>query len=283
MLRFPALVSTALIVLGCASSSDGAGKGGMPTPPDTSVYDNCVDFATRLCDDAQTCCRQAYGDFSAEGCLATFKRDVCRPGADAVAAGHANFDAQAVDACLAAHAKAHAVCVPTWPQTLELRKAIYQACRVIDGTTEPGGGCGIAATCKHPAGMATSDCIKNVCRAIEILPEGAECPFPSGTVSVCDDGLTCDAPGLETTGHCVKVIPLGGACDGGMLERTECGLGNYCDLETARCQATTNLGGSGCSQSTECVSFECNRIQGECAPAPAVVSRDTCLGAAPQP
>jgi hypothetical protein len=274
---------SALVTVACSSSAVDKNGAPTPSPPDTSVYDNCVDFATKLCADAKDCCNQAYGDFSPEGCLAVFKRDVCRPGADAVEAGRAVFDESAVEDCLAAHAQAHAVCVPSWQQTLELRKAIYQACRVIDGTTQAGGGCAIAATCKHPEGLATTDCVKNVCRTIEILPEGAACPFPSGAVSVCDDGLTCDAPGLETTGHCVKAIALGETCDGGMLEGIECGLGNYCDPETSQCMPTENRGGSGCAQSTECVSFSCNRTAKECAAAPAVVSRETCLGPPEQP
>ena len=145
------------------------------------------------------------------------------------------------------------------------------------------GFCGTSITCQSPGGAATSVCVKSVCTVIEILAEGAECPFPAGDVAVCDDGLTCDAPGRDSSGHCVPVIPTGETCDGGMLEGTECGLGSYCDEGSSQCQVTENLGGGGCSQSTECVSFDCNRIAGECAPAPAVVSRNFCLGAAQQP
>ena len=282
MRSLTSLFVAALGVAACSSSATDDGNKAEATP-DTSVFDSCVDFATRLCADAEGCCQQAYGGFDAAGCLATFKREVCRPGADAVTAGKATFNADSVEDCLAAHAAAHAVCIPTWPQTLELRKKIYAACRVIDGTAEPGRGCAIAATCKHPEGVATSECVKNVCQVVEILPEGAECPFPSGSVSVCDNGLACDAPGLEASGHCVKAIATGETCDGGVLEGTECGLGNYCDPATATCQVTQNLGGSGCAQSNECVSFDCNRIANECAPAPAVVSRDTCLGMPQQP
>lgn len=275
---------SAFVMGGCSSGTDeGTNSEPPPTTPEVDVYEHCVDFATKLCADAKDCCTQAYGDFNPDGCLAVFKRDVCRPGADAVEAGRATFDESAVDDCLAAHAQQHAICIPSWQQTLELRKAIYQACRVINGTTEAGGGCAIAATCKNPAGVATSACVKNVCRTIEILPEGAACPFPAGSVSVCDDGLTCDAPGLETMGHCVKVIPLGETCNGGMLEGIECGLGNYCDAATSQCMPTENRGGTGCSQSTECVSFNCDRGAKECAPAPAVVSRETCLGPPEQP
>jgi hypothetical protein len=276
-------VAVALWIAACSSSPVDDDKGHQPTPPDTTVFDGCVDFAIRLCADAESCCRQAYGDFDPDGCLATFKRDVCRPAADAVTAGKATFNEGAVEACLAAHAQAHAVCTPTWQQTLDLRKEIYSACRVIDGTTEPGRGCAISTTCKHPDGVATADCVKNVCRVIEILPEGAECPFPSGSVSVCDEGLACDALGLGDTGHCVKAIATGETCDGSRLEGTECGLGSFCDPETSRCQVAQNVGGKGCSQSNECVSFDCNRLADECAPAPAVVSRDTCLGAPQQP
>jgi hypothetical protein len=271
-----------LVVTACSGADEGTGKP-PTTPPDTSVFDNCVAFATRLCADAEGCCHDAYGDFSAEGCLDTFKRTVCHPGADAVTAGKATFNEAAVEGCLQAHADAHAICTPTWSQTLELRKKIYGACRVLQGTTEPGRGCAIAATCKAPEGPATSDCVKNVCQVIEILPEGAECPFPSGSVSVCDDGLACDAPGLGATGHCLPAVAAGAACDASVLEGTDCGLGSFCDPETAVCALTTNMGGKGCSQSNECVSFDCNRLADECAPAPAVLSRDACLGMATSP
>jgi hypothetical protein len=275
-----------LLALGaaaCSSASVDDGEPPAPSSPDTSVFDACVEFATQLCADAEGCCQQAYGDFSQEGCVATFKREVCRPGADAVAADKATFDEGAITGCLAAHADAHAVCIPTWKQALELRKRIYAECRVIDGSTEPGRGCAIDATCKRPEGIATAECVKNVCKVIEILPLGAVCPFPSGAVSVCDEGLACDAPGLDTEGRCVAAIESGGACDNTTLEGTDCGLGNYCDPEQGVCKTTENFGGSGCSQGNECVSFSCNRLANECAPAPAVVSRDTCLGQQPSP
>jgi hypothetical protein len=278
-MRSPALILLALGVAACSSAPTSEGTGKTPTLADTTVFDNCVDFATRLCADAEGCCLTAYGDFSADGCLASFKRDVCHPGADAVMAGKATFNETAVDDCLAAHAAAHAICTPTWQQTLELNKKIYSACRVLDGTAQPGQSCAVAAHCKHPAGTATVQCVKNVCQVIEILPEGAECPFPSGFVSVCDDGLACDAQGLGASGHCVKAVASGAACDASVLEGTDCGLGSFCDPQTALCQAASNVGGAGCSQSNECVSFDCDRLANECAPAPAVLSRDTCLGA----
>jgi hypothetical protein len=277
-----AAAAVALCIAACSSSpSDGAAK--TPTMPDTSVFDRCVDFASRLCADAAGCCMQAYGGFDADGCLNTFKHDVCRPGADTVTAGKATYNEDAVEACLAAHAQAHTICVPTWQQTLELRKEIYAACRVIDGASKPGLGCSTSASCKHPDGVATVECVKNVCQVIEILPEGAECPFPSGSVSVCDDGLACDAPGLGTSGHCIKAVATGASCDASVLEGTDCGLGSFCDPETSKCLVAENLGGTGCSQSNECVSFDCNRLENSCAAAAAVVSRDTCLGAAQAP
>jgi hypothetical protein len=267
-----------LLLSACSAEASNDDAPSEPSAPDTTVYDSCVDFASRLCADAQSCCEQQYGGFDPDGCLTTFKRDVCRPGADAVTAKRALFNQGAIEACLAAQAAAHAVCVPTWAQTLELRKEIYVACRVIDGLTEPGRGCSVSATCKRPDGLATAECIKNVCQVSEILAEGAPCPFPSGSVPVCDAGLSCDAPGLGTEGVCVKAVASGASCDASALEGTECGLGSYCDPDTAQCAVATNKGGDGCSQSTECVSFECDRIKDQCAPAPAVLSRDTCLG-----
>src|SRR6187549_981793 len=90
----------ALSITACSGTDEGTDKT-PPTTPDTSVFDNCVDFATRLCTDA-------------EGCVDSFKRTVCHPGADAVAAGKATFDEASVAGCLEAHAAAHAVCIPTW-------------------------------------------------------------------------------------------------------------------------------------------------------------------------
>src|SRR6187549_4243683 len=106
----------ALSITACSGTDEGTDKT-PPTTPDTSVFDNCVDFATRLCTDAEGCCQTAYGDFSAEGCVDSFKRTVCHPGADAVAAGKATFDEASVAGCLEAHAAAHAICTPTWQQT----------------------------------------------------------------------------------------------------------------------------------------------------------------------
>ncbi len=270
-------VSFALVVLAC-SSSPATDDDHSTTPLDTRVYDNCVDFATRLCQDSEACCQTAYSGFDLEGCVATFKRDVCRPGADAVTAGRATFDEDAVDGCLAAHAEAHAICVPTWQQTIALRKRIYSACRVIDGTSKPGSGCSISATCEHPEGEASVACVKNVCQTLEILDEGDECPFPSGPVSVCDDGLTCDALGPGATGHCVTAPKTGADCDASTLESPACGLGSFCDAKSQTCQLARNFGGAGCSQGTECVSFSCDRVADSCAPAPAVLSRAECLG-----
>lgn len=276
-MRRARLLSLGLFVTACASAPTDAGPQD-PVPLDTSVYDTCVDFATRLCRDAEGCCQTAYGAFELDACVTSFKRDVCRPGADAVAAGRATFDPDAVDDCLAAHAEAHAICVPSWTETLALRKRIYAACRVLDGTAPAGGGCSISATCRHPEGTGTVECVKNVCQHLAVLEEGAPCAFPSGAVSVCDEGLRCDAPGFGATGHCVKAPRAGDACDATTLESTACGLGRYCDAESETCQIAENRGGPGCSQGTECVSFECDRLASECAPAPAVVSRDTCVG-----
>lgn len=276
-------VSCALLLLLTACSSE-ASDAQQPGPtPDTTVLDSCLDFAARLCADAQGCCEQAYGGFDGDGCVATFRRDVCKPGSEAVKAKRATFNESSIEACLAAHAAAHAVCVPTWAQTLELRKEIYSACRVIDGLTEPGRGCSVSSTCQRPEGVATAECIKSVCQVIEILPEGATCPFPSGSVPVCDAGLACSAQGLGAEGTCVKAVETGGNCDASTLEGTDCGLGSYCDPQTAKCTVATNAGGAGCSQSNECVSFECDRMESQCAPAPAVVSRDTCLGSPLEP
>ncbi|HYP90090.1 MAG TPA: hypothetical protein VEQ59_18095, partial [Polyangiaceae bacterium] len=102
-------------------------------------------------------------------------------------------------------------------------------------------------------------------------------------VSVCDEGLTCDAPGLGAAGQCVKAPAPGDPCDPSLLESTACGLGSYCDTDSATCKLTVNLGGPGCAQSTECVSFDCDRGRNSCAAAYPVIQRVTCVGPAEAP
>lgn len=269
---------TFLLVLGACSSSPTADSPKTSTGADSSVFDACMSYAERLCADAEPCCTSTYDGFDQATCVAAFRHDVCRPGADVVTANRAVFDEDAIEPCLAAQAEAHQVCTPTWQQTLDLRKKIYAACRVIDGKSPPGSNCSTTFTCKRPD-VGTVECIKNVCTIVEVLGEGAECPFPSGSVSVCDEGLTCDAAGLGVTGHCVKAPKSGDTCDPTSLESTECGLGSYCDSASATCKLTDNFGDAACTQSTECVSFDCNRIDQKCAPAPAVLSRETCVAA----
>jgi hypothetical protein len=84
---------------------------------------------------------------------------------------------------------------------------------------------------------------------------------PSGFVPVYDDGLTCDAPGLGASGHCVKAAAAGDACDASVREGSDCGLGSYCDPETAPCQLATNRSGPNYSRRAECVHGLLNVIE----------------------
>jgi hypothetical protein len=104
----------AALHVACGGSAGDEGHPLEPSTPDTSVFDSCMEFASRLCADTQGCCEQVYGGFDQQACLASFERDVCKPGADAVRAKRATFDESSIEPCLAAHAAAHAVCVPTW-------------------------------------------------------------------------------------------------------------------------------------------------------------------------
>jgi hypothetical protein len=149
---------------------------------------------------------------------------------------------------------------------------------VLRGSTAAGKGCTTDVTCAEPDGAKTAICLGGTCRVLEVLPEGADCPFQSGAVSTCDADLYCTST-LDRPGVCAPVIPLGTACSG-VLTDTACGFGNYCDSEDKACKQTVNLGGPSCKQGLECVSFECDRSTEICAPAPALVSADQCLGAA---
>jgi hypothetical protein len=219
---------------------------------------------------------QAYARYDDSACLETLLRDVCRPGADAVAAGFAAYDEQAVEPCLTANAQANAVCVPTWQENLTLRKSLWTACKVLRGSTEAGKGCTTDVTCAEPDGAATAVCVRGICRVLEVLGEGEACPFQSGAVSTCDAGLYCTTT-LAETGTCVPVTLQGSACSG-VLGDASCGFGNYCDPVDKLCMETVNLGGPSCKQGLECVSFDCDRVTETCAPAPATVSTDECFG-----
>jgi len=266
----------------CASASD-------PKPPSgpsqdagaqatrEGVLTACTDFAVRLCQGSAPCCERAYARYDQTACVETLLRELCRPGADAVAAGFASYDEQAVEPCIEAHAQANAVCVPTWQQNLSLRKSLWTACKVLRGTTEPGKGCSTAVTCAEGEGAQAGVCIRGTCRVLEVLVEGAACPFQSGTVSTCDLGLYCTTT-IDEPGVCARASAEGAACSG-KLGDASCGFGNYCDPVDQRCRQTVNLGGPSCRQGLECVSFDCDRASELCAPAPAIVSASECFGA----
>ena len=264
---------------GCASDPTSTPTSAL-TPDATAVraqvFTACTEFAARLCAGVSDCCQRGYGAYDAEGCRQTMQDQVCRPGADAVAAGFADYDEYAVEPCLAAHADANAICIPNWQETIALRKSLWSTCKVLRGKTEPGKGCTTDVTCAEPDGEKTVACIAGACRVLEVIPLGEPCPFQSGAVSTCDAGAYCTTT-QDVPGVCSEPIATGFACSG-VLGDPSCGFGNYCDSETHTCQKTTNLGGPSCKQGLECVSFECDRTTRICAPAPAIVSPDLCLG-----
>ena len=266
---------------GCSSASDPP-PAPLPVPGDSQLREQvltaCAEFAARLCADSAGCCTEAYGAYDAEACQATLEDQVCRPGADAVVAGAASYDESAVEPCLAAHAQANLVCFPNWQQNLQIRKSLWSACKVLRGNTEAGKGCSTDVTCAEPDGEKTALCLAGSCHVLEVLGEGAPCVFQSGAVSTCDEGLYCTAT-LDEPGVCAPAIPIGTACSGELAD-SSCGFGNYCDSVDKTCKKTVNLGGPSCKQGLECVSFDCDRTTEICAPAPAIVSKDQCLGAA---
>ncbi|HET7543568.1 MAG TPA: hypothetical protein VFK05_27035 [Polyangiaceae bacterium] len=261
-----------------SQSPSAAAAGGAGTQATREqVLTACTDFATRLCQGSADCCQMAYARYDQAACVETLLRDLCRPGADAVAAGFARYDEQFVEPCLAAHAEANAVCVPTWQENLTLRKSLWAACKVLRGTTEAGRSCSTDVTCAEPDGAKAGVCARGTCSVLELLAEGEACPFQSGTVSTCDIGLYCTTT-IDEPGVCTRVTPGGQACSG-VLGDTSCGFGNYCDPLDRVCKETLNRGGPGCRQGLECVSFDCDRITETCAPAPAIVSAEECFGA----
>ena len=248
---------------------DGGNPGGGPSREE--VLASCETFAEQLCASASECCATALPGATVDACVRKVMSETCRPAADAVAAGLATYHPEAESACLEAHARSHQTCVADWGELLELRRGIWGACKVIQGTLLPGRGCTTAATCSVPQGTGTARCVAGTCRVVELLAEGEECPYPNGDVSVCDAGLYCTALERDEIGTCQPVVETGGDCEPLNLN-PECGLGSYCDLETAKCRVAENFGGPSCAQATECVSFLCDPITEECAEPPATVA-----------
>jgi hypothetical protein len=195
--------------------------------------------------------------------------NLCETAAQLVAAGRAEYDAGAEEACLAAHQRSHDACVPDWDEIVSSRQEVWSVCRVIKGKVPAGGSCSSPSMCASPEGNATSDCVQGVCRERRFLAEGEACPYPLGNVSVCESGLYCSAMQRGETGTCEPATVEGAECDPVLLN-PECGLGRYCDLTDAVCRRAVNFGGPSCEQDNECVSFICD--VGECRDAPSTVT-----------
>lgn len=267
-LGFPGGLVLFVWLVGCGS--DPAPK---PAPrPETDdlrqdVLDKCEAFGERLCARASACC-SSHGSFEEAECVGNWLADVCSPAASVVAEGLATYDDSAEEDCLEAQGQAFDTCVGDWDATLAHREAIWSACKVVRGTREPGETCDTSALCAPPEGAAKVECIRSVCTVRELfLVEGEECPYPNGDVSTCAPGLYCTAMSQGELGDCVAATPLEESCDPVLLN-PECGMGNYCDLESAVCRKATNFGGPTCDSGTECVSFNCNRNTRTCVEPP---------------
>jgi hypothetical protein len=251
----------------------------------TEVLERCSDYAFRLCASAADCCESTMGPFSPEACAADFIADACVPASQAVGAGAAEYYPMDEEPCLAAWRRAYDTCTVDWEEIISFRREVYASCKMVRGTTPVGGGCSTTSTCEQPEGSAVARCLLDpitrsgrTCQVLEILGEGAACPFPSGDVPVCDVGLYCTTTQQDMPGTCEAVVPEGEACDTSVALNPECGLGNYCGLDDGVCHRATNFGGGSCAQGPECVSFQCEMSSrgGTCTEA-APAARDLCL------
>lgn len=266
-----------LVAFGAVACGSDAAEDRAPTKTNeddpADVLAACTNFAERLCGEAalRECCESTGGAFDEAACVADFVDGTCQIAADLVREGLAAYDASAEEPCLAAYARSNATCVADWEELVAIRREVWSACKAIRGTTPLGRGCGASAACARPEGAARAACVRNVCTLIEILPEGAACPYTNGDVSTCDVGLYCTAAAQGETGRCEPATPDGEACNP-VLQNPACGLGHYCDLDAAVCRKAVNLGGPSCSQGTECVSFLCDRLAETCEAAPSTAS-----------
>ncbi|HEV8547829.1 MAG TPA: hypothetical protein VGQ57_02355, partial [Polyangiaceae bacterium] len=253
----------ALLALGCGSDP------AAPRPPPSSskstleeVQSSCDAFAERLCASAQPCCEQS-GAFDQQDCVDSFVQSVCTPTAQLAAAGIVSYDASSEDSCLAAHQRAHDVCMADWQELMAIRRDEETSCKVVIGSVAEGQHCETDGQCAPPDADGSSLCAQGVCRVVRFLGEGAACPFPLGDVSTCDTGLFCTAEAQGDTGVCQPVTPEGEPCEKIFLNPA-CGLGSYCDQDDGICKKATNFGGPSCTQDNECVSFVCDRVTHVC-------------------
>jgi hypothetical protein len=281
---FSAAIALASL-FGCAAEEEGkpAPNADHPDPIVEEVRERCSDFAARLCASATSCCESGGVVFSPERCAASFAMEFCGPAASVVGAGLADYHPEAEEPCLTAWAHAHEACVADWQEILAFRKEVWSACKMVRGKSAVGSGCSTSSQCSQPDGAAVARCLSTPptnqlsCQVLEILGEGAECPWPDGEVSVCDTGLYCTSSGRGVPGTCERIVPEGEACDPDVALNPECGLGNYCGLDDGVCHLATNFGGPSCEQAPECVSFLCDRSSsgGECR-APISTANDLC-------
>lgn len=264
--RHPLALLAPLALAACSSQpiEHSSRQAGTSSDVLEQVLSECTEYAARLCESATACCSAHAADFSVDDCATRYVQDVCMPSAELVAAGLATYDPESAEACLAAHQRAYDTCVADWEQNVAIRRDLWTSCRVIDGAAPEGSSCDDDARCALPDGEATAACVGGVCRKLELLGEGAACPYPNGDVSTCDLGLYCTATSPGETGTCVPATPEGEACDPTFLN-VECGLGFYCDLEDAVCRRATTAEGP-CTQDTECLSFVCDRVAEKCQP-----------------
>ncbi len=276
-----------LFILGCSDDKEPAGgKADEVDERVSEVLDRCSDFALRLCSSAADCCESTTGPFSPEACASSFIHDFCVPASQVVGADRATYHPEAEEACLAAWRRAHETCTVDWEEIVSIRRDVWAACKMIRGTTPVGGGCATASTCEQPDGPATARCVPDpvvldttTCQVLEILGEGATCPYPDGEVSVCDVGLYCTTTERDMLGTCETAVPEGGACDSAVPLNPVCGLGNYCGPDDV-CHRATNFGGPSCMLSGECVSFTCEMTSRTCSEAPSTAA-DLCPRGAP--
>jgi hypothetical protein len=269
---WPSIVLALAFAAGCASEEPA--KPAPQTEGDEirqDVLSECRAFGERVCASAGPCC-SSHGEFSEADCVQSFVEITCSPAASVVAEGLATYDASREEACFAALEASFAVCEADWEEVVAQREAIWSACKVVQGTREPGETCDTSALCAPPPGAATVACVRGQCEVREFLGEGAECPYPNGDVSLCATGFYCTAMAQGEIGTCVPATPEGGACLPEKLN-PECGLGYFCDLEAAVCRKATNFGGPTCDQGTECVSFVCDREARSCLEPPPLAAR----------
>ena len=271
LLTLPTLAAT--LVLGLAACSDEPGE--TPPPPKYTLDNVCAQVAPQLCEVRKSCCEKGEG-YDETACI-TYETEVCAQNIADVEAGLMTFDANSVDACVAALKPYADKCYLTIPDYYNAPEDLEPCSKVFAGKLTENSTCERDAQCASSVAkreiVACDDDTKK-CTATRFLPLDAACKVSADTKELCDQGLYCDFDFLAMEGLCQPAKKLGAACTPSPIQLS-CGLNAYCDATTKVC-TEAKVEGSACQTPLECQSLKCDLMA--CGPIAPFFEGEQCKG-----